>query len=73
MSYLAYFMESLTQEQDKLVQMGLINPTKYQALASGDLKQANGKRNPKYLKHHERKKDKYNPKCSHGYSNPRKE
>ena len=32
---LAYFMESLTQEQDKLVMMGTIKPSKYQALVAG--------------------------------------
>ena len=30
------FMESLTQEQDKLVMMGTIKPSKYQALVVGD-------------------------------------
>ena len=36
MTKLAEFMESLTQEQDKLVMMGTIKPSKYQALVSGD-------------------------------------
>ena len=35
---LAEFMESLTQEQDKLVMMGTIKPSKYQALVAGYLK-----------------------------------
>ena len=38
MPSLADFMESLTQEQDKLVMMGTIKPSKYQALIAGDLK-----------------------------------
>ena len=33
---LVEFMESLTQEQDKLVMMGTIKPSKYQALVAGD-------------------------------------
>ena len=36
MPSLADFMESLTQEQDKLVIMGTIKPSKDQALVSGD-------------------------------------
>ena len=36
MPSLAYFMESLTQEQDRLVMMGTIKPSKYQALVAGD-------------------------------------
>ena len=32
------FMESLTQEKDKLVMMGTIKPSKYQALVIRDLK-----------------------------------
>ena len=36
MPKLAEFMESLTQEQDKLVMMGTIKPSKYQDLVVGD-------------------------------------
>ena len=36
MPSLTDFMESLTQEQDKLVMMGTIKPSKYQALVAGD-------------------------------------
>ena len=36
MPSLADFMESLTQEQDKLVMMGTIKPSKYQALIARD-------------------------------------
>ena len=36
MPSLAYFMESLTQEQDKLVMMGTIKPSKDQALVARD-------------------------------------
>ena len=38
MTSLAYFMESLTQEQDKLVVMGTIKPSKDQDLVVGDYK-----------------------------------
>ena len=38
MPSLADFMEYLTQEQDKLVMMGTIKPSKDQALVAGDLK-----------------------------------
>ena len=38
MPSLADFMESLTQEQDKLVMMGTIKPSKDQALIVGDSK-----------------------------------
>ena len=38
MPSLADFMESLTQEQDKLVMMGTIKPSKDQALIDGDSK-----------------------------------
>ena len=36
MPSLANFMESLTQEQDKLVMMGTMKPSKDQALVAGD-------------------------------------
>ena len=36
MPKLADFMESLTQEQDKLVRMGTIKPSKEQAFVDGD-------------------------------------
>ena len=38
MPNLAEFIESLTQEQDKLAMMGTIKPSKYQDLAAGDSK-----------------------------------
>ena len=38
MPSLADFMESLTQEQDKLVMMGTIKPSKDQDLIAGDSK-----------------------------------
>ena len=38
MPKLVEFMESLTQEQDKLVTMGTIKPSKDQSLVAGDLK-----------------------------------
>ena len=66
-------MESLTQEQDKLVQMGTINPTKYQSMYLGDSNQSKGNKKPKYLKQQEKKKSKEKPKSSDGGSNPNKE
>ena len=39
MPKLVEFMESLTQEQDKLVMMGTIKPSKDQDLVVGDLKE----------------------------------
>ena len=50
MSTLADFMESLTQEQDKLVQMGTIKSTKDQDLATGVSNQVKGKNKFKDLK-----------------------
>ena len=38
MPSLADFMESLTQEQDKLVMMGTIKPSKDQDMVAGDLR-----------------------------------
>ena len=38
MPILANFMDSLTQEQDKLVTMGTIKPSKDQDLVAGDLR-----------------------------------
>ena len=48
-------MESLTQEQDKLVQMGSIK-TKYQALAVGVSNSEKGKPKSKNLKFPDKKK-----------------
>ena len=48
--FITDFMKYLTQEQDKLVQMGTIKSTKYQALAIGYSKQVKGKKKPKYSK-----------------------
>ena len=52
-------MESLTQEQDKLVMMGTIKPYKYQALVAGDLK-VDSKRKKKDKNPPEKKRDKEN-------------
>ena len=57
MPNLVEFMESLTQEQDKLVMMGTIKPSKDQYLVAGDLK-VDSKRKKKYKKTHEKKRDK---------------
>ena len=51
------FMDSLTQEQDKLVKMGIIKYTKDQALAAVVLNQGNGKKNSKDSKQKENKEN----------------
>ena len=64
------FMESLTQEKDKLFQMGSIK-TKDQALAVGFSNPAKGKpksKNSKFLDKNKSEK----PKSSEGASNPPK-
>ena len=58
MPKLAEFMESLTQEQDKLVMMGTIKPSKYQALIARDSK-VDSKRKKKAKNPPEQKRDKY--------------
>ena len=56
---LADFMESLTQEQDKLVMMGTIKPSKDQALFAGDSRvDSKGKKKAKNSL--EQKRDKNN-------------
>ena len=50
-------MESLTQEQDKLVMMGTIKPSKDQDLVAGDLR-VDSKIKKKDKKTHEKKRDK---------------
>ena len=57
MPKIAYFIESLTQEQDKLVMMGTIKPSKDQALVSRDSR-VDSKGKKKYRKPHEEKRDK---------------
>ena len=57
MPKLAEFMESLTQEQDKLVMMGTIKPSKYQALVVGDSR-VDSKSKKKAKNPHEQKRDK---------------
>ena len=49
MPNLAEYMEPFTQEQDKLVMMGTIKPSKYQALDPGDSK-VDSKGKKKYKK-----------------------
>ena len=49
-------MESLNQEQEKLVQMGTIKSTKDQYLVGGFYNQAKGKKKAKYSKQQEKKK-----------------
>ena len=57
MPSLADFMESLTQEQDKLVMMGTIKPSKDQALIAGDSR-VDSKIKKKAKKPPEQKRDK---------------
>ena len=49
-------MESLTQEQDKLVQMGTIKSTKDQSLAAGVSNKSKGNNKAKDSKQQEKKK-----------------
>ena len=70
MPTLADFMESLTQEQDKLVQMGAIKSNKDQSLEIVVSNQGKGNKNAMDSKQHGKKKE--NPKPSDGGSNPRK-
>ena len=57
MPSLAEFMESLTQNQDKLVMMGTIKPSKDQALVFGDSSMASkGKKNSNPKKAPDQKK-----------------
>ena len=65
------FMESLTQEQDKLVQMGIIKD-RDQALAMGVSNASKGKQKAKNLKQPKKRKSE-KPKSSDGGSNPPKE
>ena len=70
MPSLENFMESLTQERDKLVQMGSIK-TKYQALVVGVSNSAKGKPKSKNSKLSDKKKSE-NTKSSEGAMNPPK-
>ena len=67
MPSLADFMESLTQEQDKMVMMGTIKPSKDQALVSGDSR-VDSKSKKKAKNTPEQNRDKNNsqeePQCS---------
>ena len=56
MPKLVEFMESFTQEQDKLVMMGIIKPSKDQYLVAGDSK-VDLKSNKKDKKPPEQKRD----------------
>ena len=72
MPSLENFMESLTQEKDKLVQMGSIK-TKDQYLALRVLNSSKGKPKPKNSKFPEKKKNPKKPKSNDASSNPSKE
>ena len=67
MPKLVEFMESLTQEQDKLVMMGTIKHSKYQALVTGDSR-VDSRIKKKYKNPPEQKRDKSksqeDPSCS---------
>ena len=69
---LGNFMESLTQEQDKLVKMGTIKSSKDQDLTTGVSNPTKGKKKSKYLKQQENKKQ-GKLKYSDGVSNPSKD
>ena len=56
MPSLADFMESLTQEKDKLVQMGTIKSSKYQALFARVLNPSKGNNKAKDSKQQDKKK-----------------
>ena len=71
MPSLAIFMESLTQEKDKLVKMGSIK-TKDKELAVGVSNSAKGKPKSKNLKLSDKKKSEKH-KSSEGATNPPKE
>ena len=69
MPKLAEFMESITQEQDKLVMMSTIKPSKYQDLVAGDSK-VDSKRKKKSKKELEKKR--YKAKSQEESSNSKK-
>ena len=60
-------METLTQEQDKLMMMGTIKPSKYQALVAGDSREdekgKNKAKNP-LEKNRDKNKSPEEPQCS---------
>ena len=66
------FVNSLTEEQDKLVQMGTIKSTKDQFIVASVLNQGKGNNNPKYSKKQHKKKYE-NPIFYNGGLNPRKD
>ena len=72
MPSLASFMEYLTQDQDKLVQMGTIKARKDQALTIGVSNASKGKKKSKDSKHPNKKKQD-TPKSSDGGLNPCKD
>ena len=72
MPSLENFMESLTHEQDKLVQMGTIK-TKDQALKVGVLNSSKGNPKSKNSRLPEKKKNPEKPKSNDASSNPSKE
>ena len=67
MPKLVEFMESLTQEQDKLVMMGTIKPFKYQALVARDSRvdsKSNKKANMQPQQKRDKNKSQEEPQCS---------
>ena len=71
MPKLSDFMESLTQEQDKLVMMGTIKPSKYQDLVAGDSKvDSKSKKKDKNPPEKKRDKEKYQEESSSSKKNP---
>ena len=72
MPSLVDFMESLTQEKDKIVQMGTIKSSKDQALVEGVSNPSKGKNKDKDSRKQDKKKQN-RPKSSNGGSNPCKD
>ena len=65
-------MESLTQEKHKLVKIGTIKSSKYQAISAGVSNPSKGKKKSKDSKQPDKKKLDI-PKSSYGGSNPCKD
>ena len=73
MPSLVDFMESLTQEQDKLVMMSTIKPSKYQALVGGDSRlDSKGKKKAKNPPEKKRDKNKSLEEPQGSKKNPQK-
>ena len=72
MPTLEYFMESLTQEQDKFIKMRIIKSTKDQSIITSVLNQVKGNNNTNDSKQQQNNKQE-KPKLSDGGLNPSKD